>query len=190
MDARTEYILVQQVVAGNTADFEKIVATYSPKIIRLAYRLVGNREEAEDLAQEAFLRLYRALPSFRGDSTLGTWLYRAVSRLAIDFLRRESIRRKIFFFRRYEEEDPGESVADSGASPRDTLLAAERQRRLQQALLQLSPQQRTVFVLRHDEELPLKEIAALLDLREGTVKTHLHRAVTMLRRELKDLSEC
>jgi RNA polymerase sigma-70 factor, ECF subfamily len=189
MDARTEYILVQQVMAGNTADFEKIVTAYSPKIIRLAYRLVGNREEAEDLAQEAFLRLYRALPGFRGDSSIGTWLYRTVSRLAIDFLRRERIRRKIFFFRRHEEEDPGENVADPGASPRERLLAAERRRHLRQALEQLSPQQRAVFILRHDEELPLREIAELLGLQEGTVKSHLHRAVNILRRELQGLSE-
>lgn len=189
MDARHEHILVQQVLAGNAAEFEKIVAAHAPKIIRLAYRLTGNRDEAEDLAQEAFLRLYRALPKFRGDSTLGTWLYRTVTRLAIDHLRREKLRRAVFFFSRENEDDPVDYAADPAASPRDQLLAAERRRRLRQALGQLSARQRAVFVLRHDEGLPLKEIAAMLGLSEGTVKIHLHRAVNLLRSQLQDLAE-
>lgn len=189
MDARHEHILVQQVLAGHAAEFEKIVAAHAPKIIRLAYRLTGNHDEAEDLAQEAFLRLYRALPKFRGDSTLGTWLYRTVTRLAIDHLRREKLRRAVFFFSREGEDDPVDYAADPAASPRDELLAAERRHRLRQALGQLSARQRAVFVLRHDEGLPLKEIAAMLGLSEGTVKIHLHRAVNLLRSQLQDLAE-
>jgi RNA polymerase sigma-70 factor (ECF subfamily) len=188
MDLGTERILLDQAREGNPAGFESLVRSHTAKIVNLAYRLVGNRDEAEDIAQEAFLRLHRALPSFRGDSTVSTWLYRTVTRLAIDHLRREGLKRKLFFFRASEEEvDPLEVVPDPGASPQDRLLLREAQSRLAQALNRLSPRQRAVFILRHQEELPLKEIARILALEEGTVKAHLHRAVTLLRQELKDL---
>jgi RNA polymerase sigma-70 factor, ECF subfamily len=188
MDIRTEQIMVQQVVSGNTNEFGAIVDAHSPRVIRLAWRMVGSREDAEEIAQEAFLRLYRALPEMRGECTLSTWLYQAVSRLAIDFLRREQLRRKIFWFRNRDEAyDPVEQVADPAASPRELLLASERRKRLRSALQQLSPRQRAVFVLRHDEGVPLKEIAAILGMKEGTVKVHLHRAVATLGKELADL---
>jgi RNA polymerase sigma-70 factor (ECF subfamily) len=188
MDGQTERILLDQAREGNPAGFEALVLAHTAKTVNLALRLVGNREEAEDIAQEAFLRLHRALPTFRGESSVGTWLYRTVSRLAIDHLRREKIRRKLFFFRTTEEEaDPVETVPDPGASPQDLLLAAEAGGRLTRALNRLSPRQRAVFILRHQEEMALKEVAAVLELEEGTVKAHLHRAVRVLRKELKDL---
>jgi RNA polymerase sigma-70 factor, ECF subfamily len=189
MNKQTEQLLVQRIVQGHADDFEAIVATHSPRMVSLAWRLVGNRDDAEDLAQEAFLRLYRALPGLRGECTLATWLYQTVSRLAIDYLRREQLRRKIFWFRRDEQDDLAERVADPAATPRDRLLESERRQRLRRALQTLSPRQRAVFVLRHDEGLPLKEIAVLLGLEEGTVKVHLHRAVKALGKELADLVE-
>ncbi|HKK02048.1 MAG TPA: RNA polymerase sigma factor [Desulfuromonadales bacterium] len=194
MDGRTEKILLERARGGDGVGFEELVRAHTAKAISLAYRLVGHRDEAEDIAQEAFLRLYRSLPNFRGESTVATWLYRTVSHLAIDHLRREQLRRKIFFLRRNTGDDemdvdPMEVVPDPGGSPRDLFLAKEAGRRLSRALDKLSPRQRAVFVLRHQEELPLKEIAKVLGLEEGTVKVHLHRAVSMLRKELKDLNE-
>lgn len=192
MDGREEKILLEQVREGQPAGFEQLVRAHSAKVIGLAWRLVGNRDEAEDIAQEAFLRLHRALPTFRGESSVGTWLYRTVSRLAIDHLRRETLRKKIFFFRRGdegEEADPLEAVPDPGASPGEILLGKEVSSRLGSALRRLSPRQRAVFVLRHQEELPMKEIARVLELEEGTVKAHLHRAVTVLRKEFNDWRE-
>jgi RNA polymerase sigma-70 factor, ECF subfamily len=190
MDARTEQILLGQARSGDAAGFEKLVLAHSSRVINLAFRLVGNREEAEDIAQEAFLRLHRGLSSFRGESSLATWLYRTVSRLAIDHLRREQLRRKVFFFRRDNEEaDPTETFPDPAASPRDQLLAREAGARLARAMNRLSPRQRAVFILRHEEDLPLKKIARLLGMKEGTVKAHLHRAVSVLRKEFKDLQQ-
>lgn len=190
MDVRTEQILLEQIRDGDAAGFEELVAANAPQIINLAYRLVGNRQEAEDIAQEAFLRLHKSLSSFRGESRISTWLYRTVSRLAIDHLRREQLKRKIFFFRRDSQDlDPLETAPDFGASPPSRLIAQENGRRIALALEKLSPQQKAVFVLRHQEDLPLKEIAQVLKLKEGTVKAHLHRAISALRKELKDLHE-
>jgi RNA polymerase sigma-70 factor, ECF subfamily len=189
MDKQTEQILVQRIVQGDADEFGTIVAAHSQRMVSLAWRLTGNRDDAEDIAQEAFLRLYKALSGLRGECTLATWLYQTVSRLAIDYLRRDQLRRKIFWFRQEEQDGPEERVADPAAGPRDRLLEAERRQRLRRALQTLSPRQRAIFVLRHDEGLPLKEIAALLGLEEGTVKVHLHRAVKALGKELADLVE-
>lgn len=190
MDARTEQTLLEQAREGDAAGFEGLVLAHTPRAVSLAWRLVGNRADAEEIAQEAFIRLYRSLSTFRGESSVATWLHRTVTRLAIDHLRREQLKRKIFFFRRSDEEaDPMDVLPDPGASPQDRVIARETARRLSRALERLSPRQRAVFVLRHQEELPLKEIASLLELEEGTVKAHLHRAVRQLRRELEDREE-
>jgi len=188
MNPEQEKLLLAQVRDGNEHAFEALVNAHSARIIGLAWKLVGNRADAEEIAQEAFLKLYRGVSSLRGESRVATWLYRTVTNLAIDHLRRQKLKRKIFFFRQSEEEqDPLESVADPAASPREQLLAGETGRRLARALEKLSTRQRMIFTLRHHEELPLKEIAGLLKLEEGTVKAHLHRAVSTLRKELKDL---
>jgi RNA polymerase sigma-70 factor (ECF subfamily) len=190
MDVQTEKLLLEQIRAGRTEPFEALVRHHSPRVLRLAIRLAGHRAEGEEIAQEAFLRLYTGIHSFRGDSSVGTWLYRTVTRLAIDHLRRERLRRRIFFFRRdEEEEDPADFVPDPAPSPSDRVLANESLRSLARALARLPARQRAVFVLRHQEELQLKEIAGLLGLEEGTVKAHLHRAVTRLRQELGDRKE-
>ncbi len=185
-----ERILLEQIRSGHPSAFEQLVVAQTPRMVNLAYRLVGNREEAEDIVQEAFLRLHRSLESFRGECSLTSWLYRIVSRLAIDHLRREKLRRKLFFFRSNNEDpDPVELVADSGLTSVEKLQARETGRRVAAALETLSARQRAVFVLRHQEGLALKEIAAMLQLEEGTIKAHLHRAVRALRAELEDLYE-
>lgn len=188
MDAATEKIILARIQDGDEASFETLVRAHSARIIGLAWRMTGNREDAEDIAQEAFIRLHKSVASFRGDSSISTWLYRTVTRLTIDHHRRQKLKQKIFFFRHADaEHDPYELAADPAASPGDQYLAGEAGRRLSRAINKLSARQRAVFTLRHHEDLPLKEIAAVLKLKEGTVKTHLHRAVHILRKELKDL---
>lgn len=188
MDADVEKILLAQIRDGDDSSFETLVDTHSARLIGLAWRLVGNREDAEDLAQEAFIRLYKNIAGFRGESRVSTWLYRTMSRLAIDHLRRQKLKNKIFFLRNdAQDPDPVELAADSAATPGEHYLAGEAGRQLLKALDKLSARQRAVFTLRHHEGMPLKEIASVLELEEGTVKAHLHRAVHFLRKELKDL---
>lgn len=185
IDSDREAFLLEQIREGDTARFEDLVRAQAPRAIRLAYRLVGNRADAEEIAQEAFLRFFAGIDKFRGECSVGTWIHRTVTRLAIDHLRRERLRRQIFFFRKEEDDpEPMDYVADPRPGPGDCLIGAETGRRLAKAMQKLPSRQRAVFVLRHQEELPLKEIASLLDLEEGTVKAHLHRAVMRLRREL------
>ena len=190
MQPGSERILVEQAQGGNQAAFAQLVEGHSEKVIQLAWRLVGNRSEAEEISQEAFLRLFKSLASFRGDSSIGTWLYRTVSRLAIDHLRREKLKRKLFFFRSDTDEqaDPLELAADTD-SPYELLVARQTAQQAQRLLNGLPARQKAVFVLRHQEGLPLKEIANMLDLSEGTVKAHLHRAVSQFRQELLETKE-
>lgn len=190
MDNSEERLLLERIRGGDQKGFETLMRQHAPKVVGLATRLLGNRSDAEDLAQEAFLRLHRSLPEFRGDSTIATWLYRTTTRLAIDQLRRERLRRKLFFFRQSDEDpDPLDAVSDPRSNPARDLEGRQAMARLHRALRQLSARQRAVFVLRHHEGLPLQEIATLLGLETGTVKVHLHRAVTVLRRELADAYE-
>ena len=180
-----EKALLKRIRKGDESGFEEIVKEHSGRLVSLAWRLVGSREDAEELAQEAFLRLHRSLPGFRGDSLVGTWLYRTTTRLAIDFLRRERIKRKVFFFRQNNDSpDPVEQAGDGRQTPGETFQAREAMRSLRKSLQNLSSRQQVIFMLRHYEGLALKEIAEHLGLETGTVKAHLHRAVTQLRKDL------
>lgn len=190
MDCTAEKALIERSLAGEDEAFTLLVHRHAARVVGLATRLLADRAEAEDLAQEAFLRLHRALPDFRGESSIATWLYRTTTRLAIDHLRRENLKRRIFFLRRGDEaDDLIEQVADHRRGPDGELQDRQAMRRLRRALGLLSPRQRAVFVLRHHEGLPLADIAKLLDLETGTVKSHLHRAVTLLRQELAETCE-
>jgi len=185
-----EQLLLQQIRNGDQRAFERLVKEQTGKILSLAWRLVGNREEAEDLVQEAFIRLHRALPDFRGDSLISTWLYRTTTRLAIDHLRRERLKRKLFFFRADNDApDPVELASDTRDNPGRKYQAKAAMAALRKGLKKLSPRQQVIFSLRHHEGLALQEIAAHLGLETGTVKSHLHRAVTQLRLELADYRE-
>ena len=185
-----EHALLERIRNGDESGFEQLVKEHTGKVIGLAWRLVGNREEAEDLAQEAFLRLHRSLPDFRGESLISTWLYRTTTRLAIDHLRRERIKRKLFFFRQSNDApDPVELASDPRQNPGREFLSQEAMQSLRRSLAKLSSRQQVIFTLRHYEGLPLKEIAEHLGLQTGTVKAHLHRAVTQLRLDLVDYRE-
>lgn len=190
MDNRSEQILLDQARDGNMRSFEQLMQANSAAVYRHALRMVGNTADAEDLTQEAFLRLHRSLARFRGDARVATWLYRTVSRLAIDQLRKEKLKRAFFFTGRKDDLiEQVEQAVDTAPSAQTQLLQREQQQEVLKVMQHLSPRQRAVFSLRHFEERPLKEIAEILELELGTVKTHLHRATCLLREELRGDTE-
>ncbi len=185
-----EQALLERIRNGDDSAFELLVRENTGKIVGLAWRMVGNREEAEDLAQEAFLKLYRSLADFRGESRISTWLYRTTTRLAIDHLRRERIKRRLFFFRSSNDApDPVELASDGRPDPGREFQSQEAMKALRKSLAKLSSRQQVIFTLRHYEGLSMKEIAEHLGIETGTVKAHLHRAITQLRQDLVEYRE-
>ncbi len=176
---------LQALKAGDRAEFSRLVDLYSGSLFRLALRILGDPQDAEDVLQETFLKAYRALPSFEGRSSLSTWLYRIVTNEALMVIRRG----KPDLLWADEEEENSEAISPSlfvdwGALPEQELLSHEVKRFLDQAVQQLSANLRIVFLLRDVAGLSVKETAEQLGLSEVAVKTRLLRARLRLREEL------
>lgn len=173
----TEQELVLRAQRGDQDAFAQLVEANQNKIYALALRMSGHPEDAADLAQEAFLRAWRSLPSFQGDSSFATWLYRLTSNLCIDFLRQEKRKRAAVTVTSLDEEESSAvDVPDHRFTPQNELERKELQQAVGKAILLLSDEHRQVLVLRELEGLSYSEIAQQLDLEEGTVKSRIARA--------------
>lgn len=171
--------LIRRAGQGDSDAFRQLVETYQAPVYRLALRMCGGDAAlAEDAAQEAFLAAWRGLPRFRGDSRFSTWLYRLTTNAAIDWLRREKRHRGMDDVTELE-------LPDDGPSPQDQAEQAETQQTVRRALSRLSEEHRQVLLLRYMQELDYAEIAAALEISEGTVKSRISRAKMRLR-ELLD----
>jgi RNA polymerase sigma-70 factor, ECF subfamily len=160
--------------------FHLFVASHRERARRLAWRLVGGDDAAaEDVVQEAFIKAYRALGQFREEASLATWFYRIVVRQAHNYCRWRTVR------------ETWSALWHSGPQPAAAQVSGDPllRRRIAKALAQLSRSQKEVFVLVHMEGFSVREAAALMEKPEGTVKSHLHRALQALRSELADLAE-
>jgi RNA polymerase sigma-70 factor (ECF subfamily) len=161
-------------------DFDWIVMHHQKRIYRVLLAVVRDSDTAEVLTQECFLRAYRKRGSFRGDSSLATWLMRIAVNLAHDYRKN---RRRAFWRKFCSMEQMGHAtVRDAQRSPEQAVLDAEMMAKVQFAVDRLPERQRIVFLLRFIEEMSLDEIACATGLETGTVKTHLYRAVRAVRR--------
>ncbi|MBI2218074.1 MAG: sigma-70 family RNA polymerase sigma factor [Candidatus Rokubacteria bacterium] len=171
--------LVERLRAGEPRAFEELVRAYQHRVFGIAVRMLGSRAEAEEIAQEVFVRVHRSVARFRGDAALSTWLYAITSRVCLDRL--GAAERKVA----REGDDALLALRDDQPDPPATLERKELERALHQAIAGLPDERRLVVVLRDLEGLSYDEIAAALDIEVGTVKSRLHRA----RMELKDRLE-
>lgn len=165
--------------AGDAPAFEDLVMTYQHRVFGVALRMLGNRAEAEEVAQEAFVRAHRALGEFRGDAKLSTWLYAITSRLCLNRLasgERGMAR---------QGEDALLRLSDAGPRPDAALERRELEAALGRAIADLPEDRRIVVVLRDLEGLSYEEIAQVLELELGTVRSRLHRARAELREKLE-----
>ncbi len=165
--------------AGDAPAFEELVMTYQHRVFGVALRMLGNRAEAEEVAQEVFVRAHRALGDFRGDAKLSTWLYAITSRLCLNRL--ASGERRLT----RQGEDALLRLSDGGPRPDAALERRELETALGRAIAELPEDRRIVVVLRDIEGLSYEEIAQVLELELGTVRSRLHRARADLKEKLE-----
>ena len=185
-----ETALVRRAQGGDPEAFEALVRVYDQNVLRLALQVVRSQEEARDLYQEAFLKVYRSLRYFRLEARFSTWLYRVVMNVCLDHLRRQNTRKEI----QAPESDDGQPEYFQTVPEKRPVLDPERAvhsteigRRIQAALQRLNPRERLVFELKHYQGLKLRAIGELCKTSEQTVKNCLFRATQKLRLELGDL---
>jgi len=183
--------LIRAFQAGETGVFDTLVEDFRTKAYSLAYQWTQNREDALDVCQDAFVRMYRALPRWSGRASIFTWLYRVIVNRAIDVKRKRARRRTVSADAAREGPGPGlpEPQASGLADPERLAASSELEGRIREAVMTLPPKQQQVFVLRHFEDLPLKEIAAIQQTSLGAVKATLFQAVRKLRAALADYWE-
>lgn len=182
--------LVRAAQEGDHAAFEELVRLYDQSVLRLALNLVRSEEEARDVYQEAFLKIYRSIGSFRFQCSFYTWVYRIVTNICLDHLRKKAVRKEESPSARQEDAEPVdffEQVEDLRAEsqPERDLLRRELRHQIERALKRLSPRERMVFELKHYQGLKLRTIGEMLDTSEQTVKNCLFRATQKLRGSLQ-----
>lgn len=173
-----ESLLVERVQRGDSAAFAELVLPHQALAYRAAYLVTGNAADAEDAVQEALLKAHRAIGSFRSDARFAPWLLRIVTNEAINRCRASS--RQVALELRAADGEPSRST---GTQPEDELLAGERRQTVIDALNQLIETDRLVLTYRYFLELPVSEMAEILECTESTVRTRLSRAMTRLREQ-------
>lgn len=177
MTREQETAVIQSVLDGDVNAFETLVKEYEKNVYNLALRMTGNSEDAADMSQEAFIKAYNSLSSFRGDSKFSVWLYRIVSNVCLDYLRSRTRKPTVSLS---TENDDGEEVeldiADESQSPELLLDRSLTRDAVRRGLAALPPDHREILLLREIQGLSYEEIAAALGLEAGTVKSRIFRA--------------
>jgi RNA polymerase sigma-70 factor, ECF subfamily len=185
MDATEAAAVLARARQGDSEAFRALVERHSPRVFRLAFRMTGNEQDAEDVVQESFLRAYRQLGRFESRANFGTWLYRIVANCSVDLMRARQARHE------QVRAEPLEPVAETSAvdtpDPERLARSAEINRHVQEALGALSPLERAAFTLRHYEGRSIDEIGRTLGLGTSAAKHSVFRAVKKLRVSLQPL---
>lgn len=177
---RDERLLIARAKRGDTAAFEALVNHHAQLVYNLALRTLQNQQEAEDVAQEAFVRAWRGLPRFREQARFQTWLYRIVTNLCYNRLPR--LRRELEAL----PQDEVDSLPDTQQGVETAVISHQQQQQLQQAIDHLPESYRMLITLRHLQQMSYDEIAAVMDMPLGTVKTGIFRARRQLRQMIND----
>ena len=190
--AEEDIVLVRRCQKGDALAFEQLVIKYRSKVFSMIYGMVQNEQDAWDLAQEGFIKAWRSIHRFKGQASFYTWLYRIVTNVAIDSLRRKGFKKTAEFDDRIaaSEVEPGsKTVPTPDPLPHHGLEREEIRQRIEQAISRLSPEHRAVIVMKEIEELQYNEIAEALGCSIGTVMSRLFYARKKLQTLLKDVYE-
>lgn len=177
-------VTVERAQRGDREAFAELVRKYQRRVYSTAFHITGNHGDADDVAQDAFIRAFRGLPRFDGQSAFFTWLYRIVVNVALNAVRA----RKRNASEPLEAGGPGEHRPTPGIDPARNAEARAEARRVLEALAQLTPSLRVTLVLAAVEEMPYREIAAVMECPEGTVAWRVNQARKLLRQKLADVA--
>jgi RNA polymerase sigma-70 factor (ECF subfamily) len=181
-----EQALVDRISSGDNSAFQEFVERYKKKIYYIAYDITGDHDDAEDISQEVFIKVLRSLKTFRRNAKISSWLYQISVNASIDLLRKKSSKHEKLMDD-IERADIQENLQGSSNNAQNPEQSAEEiiiQKHISKALQKVSPKERSVFVMRHYNELKIREIAEILKVSPGTVKALFYRATRKLRKEL------
>lgn len=190
-DKSYEKHLLRLAREGDNDAIDQLLQEHFKSIYNLAYRLTGNYDDAQDVISEAFLRVYNALPRFRGDANFSTWLYRIVMNVFLDERKKRRLRQhdSLEAMVQLDEGEVQRQIEDDSPGPVEAIERGEEAVIVQRAVLALPEAQRTMIALYHFQELSYEEIAAIMKLPIGTVKSRLNRARLALKSKLQGQRE-
>jgi RNA polymerase sigma-70 factor (ECF subfamily) len=183
--------IIERCRRGDIGAFNELVKRYERQVYNFAYRLTNNYDDASDIAQDAFLRVYNAIGSFRGDASFSTWLFRITTNVFLDERKRSRAHPKTSLddYLELDESSVTRQIEDPGPTPEMITEEAERTTILQSAIATLPEYQRAMVVLYHGQQKSYEEIAEIMDLPIGTVKSRLNRARLALKEKLSPIRE-
>ena len=179
--------LVAKARSGDTDAYRVLVERHSRVVFRLAFRMTGNEQDAEDVVQESFMRAYKQLGKFDDRASFGTWLYRIATNYSLDLVRARKRRGANLAPSDPDMDDPVLSLPSGDPTPERVTLTSEVRERVAEAMKELSATERTAFVLRHFEGMCIEEVSRVLECQPGAAKHSVFRAVQKLRRALEPL---
>ena len=177
--------LIEKAKAGDVKSFEILIANYKKRAFNIAYRMLGNLEDANDVTQESFLKIYRSIDKFKGKSSFSTWLYSIVNNTCIDFIRKNRKKTTISIDTNYDEDGYEIEIADEKNTTESLFEKKEIIRSIHDAINRLNHDQKIVIILRDIQGFSYFEISKILNISEGTVKSRISRG----RKNLKNILE-
>ena len=187
MMEESDAALVTRAREGDQDAFRLLVERHSVRLFQLAFRMTGNEQDAEDLVQETFLRAYKQLNRFQSRAGLGTWLYRIAANCSLDLLRRQKRRGDQERAVEFDSEEAFPAILSGAPAPDQQVYHGEVRQKVESAMRELTPMERTAFVLRHFEGQSIEEIGSALGVGPGATKQSIFRAVQKMRRALEPL---
>lgn len=172
----SEKKIIEKVLGGDANAFEELVLKYEKTVYNLALRMVGDRDDASDMTQEAFIKAYGSLSSFRGDSKFSVWIYRITTNVCLDFLRSKSRKQQVSLTVSDDDEDAQLDIPDPSSDPEQQLMQKMSMQSVEEGLKTLPDKQRQILVMRELGGMSYAEIGKALSLEEGTVKSRIFRA--------------
>ena len=172
----SEKKIIEKVLGGDANAFEELVLKYEKTVYNLALRMVGDRDDAFDMTQEAFIKAYGSLSSFRGDSKFSVWIYRITTNVCLDFLRSKSRKQQVSLTVSDDDEDAQLDIPDPSSDPEQQLMQKMSMQSVEEGLKTLPDKQRQILVMRELGGMSYAEIGKALSIEEGTVKSRIFRA--------------